>query len=125
MLERLINQPSQRTANYLLGLLMLLVFISLSVRVQAQAQPNIVLLMAEDIGIDLPSYGTKGLQTPNLDRLAKNGIQFNRFYTNSPICSTSRTSLMTGMYQTSIGGHHHRDKTNVLPEHVKPLWVKC
>ncbi|MCP4271637.1 MAG: sulfatase [Gammaproteobacteria bacterium] len=108
---------------------MLLVFISLSVQVKAQGktqgttitQPNIVLLMAEDIGIDLPSYGTKGLQTPNLDRLAKNGTQFNRFYTNSPICSTSRTSLMTGMYQTSIGGHHHRDKTNVLPKHVKPI----
>jgi N-sulfoglucosamine sulfohydrolase len=106
-------------------LLTLLVFILLSVQAratsQSKAQPNIVLLMAEDIGIDLPSYGAKALQTPNLDKLAKNGIQFNRFYTNSPICSTSRTSLMTGMYQTSMGGHHHRDKTNVLPDHVKPI----
>ncbi|WP_211215607.1 sulfatase family protein [Colwellia piezophila] len=119
------KSPRNQTVNYLLILLMLLVFIALSVQVKAQekitAQPNIVLLMAEDIGIDLPSYGTKGLQTPNLDKLAKNGIQFNRFYTNSPICSTSRTSLMTGMYQTSMGGHHHRDKENVLPEHVKPM----
>lgn len=121
MLERLIKRARPQTVDYLLILLMLLVFISISVQAKTKAQPNIVLLMAEDIGIDLPSYGTKGLQTPNLDKLATNGIQFNRFYTNSPICSTSRTSLMTGMYQTSMGGHHHRDKTNVLPDHVQPM----
>jgi len=126
MLERFMKHPRSKIVNYLLILMILLVLISLSVQVKAQPnkakdQPNIVLFMAEDIGIDLPSYGTKGLQTPNLDKLAKNGVQFNRFYTNSPICSTSRTSLMTGMYQTSMGGHHHRDKTNVLPDHVKPI----
>jgi len=131
MLATLTKYLRSQTASYIMVTLILVVFISLAVPVKAQekaqelvqekVQPNIVLFMAEDIGIDLPSYGTKGLQMPNLDKLAKNGIQFNRFYTNSPICSTSRTSLMTGMYQTSIGGHHHRDKTNVLPEHIKPV----
>ncbi len=89
--------------------------------VRANDKPNIVLLMAEDIGTDLPSYGVEGLSTPNLSALAENGVQYNRFYTTSPICSTSRSALMTGMYQTSIGAHNHRDRSNILPEYVKPM----
>ncbi len=75
-------------------------------------KPNIVLFMAEDIGNDLSCYGTKGVRTPTVDRLAEEGIRYNRFYTNSPICSPSRTSIMLGMYQTSSGGHHHRSSVN-------------
>jgi len=71
-------------------------------------KPNILFIMAEDIGNDLACYGTQGVKTPTLDRLAAEGIRYTRFYTNSPICSPSRTSLMMGMYQTSSGGHHHR-----------------
>ena len=73
-------------------------------------RPNIVLLMAEDIGNDLACYGHPGVKTPTLDALAAKGIRYNRFYTNSPICSPSRTSLMLGMYQGSCGGHNHRSK---------------
>ncbi|TWU33267.1 sulfatase family protein [Novipirellula artificiosorum] len=71
-------------------------------------RPNIVLIMAEDIGNDLACYGTKGVKTPTLDKLADDGMRYTRFYTNSPICSPSRTALMLGMYQTSCNGHNHR-----------------
>jgi N-sulfoglucosamine sulfohydrolase len=77
---------------------------------QDAERPNIVLLMAEDIGNDLGCYGTKGVKTPILDKLAQEGTRYTRFYTNSPICSPSRTSLMLGMYPTSCNGHNHRSK---------------
>jgi len=70
--------------------------------------PNIILIMAEDIGNDLGCYGTDGVKTPTLDSLSKGGIRYTRFYTNSPICSPSRTAIMLGMYPTSCNGHNHR-----------------
>jgi arylsulfatase A-like enzyme len=91
-----------------------LVFFSLTclgpVNAADSTKPNIVLIMAEDIGTDLACYGTKGVRTPTLDQLAKDGIRYDRFYTNSPICSPSRTAIMLGMYQTSTGGQNHRSK---------------
>jgi len=85
---------------------------------QEPAKPNIVLIMAEDIGNDLACYGHAGVKTPTLDALAARGIRYERFYTNSPICSPSRTSMMLGMYQTSCGGMHHR--SDVDPK--DPRW---
>jgi N-sulfoglucosamine sulfohydrolase len=81
----------------------------------AAPKPNIVLIMAEDIGNDLACYGTPGVETPTLDRLANEGIRYTRFYTNSPICSPSRTALMLGMYQTSSNGHNHRSNVEGAP----------
>ncbi len=81
----------------------------------APPRPNIVLIMAEDIGNDLACYGTPGIETPTLDRMAREGRQYNRFYTNSPICSPSRTALMLGMYQTSANGHNHRSNVEGNP----------
>jgi len=83
---------------------------------QAVDKPNIVLLMAEDIGNDLACYGHKGVKTPTLDRLAAKGIKYTRFYTTSPICSPSRSSIMMGMYQTSCGAHNHRSKVMAQQE---------
>ena len=81
---------------------------AVAVNAQSLEKPNIVLIMAEDIGNDLACYGHKGVKTPTLDRMAAEGIKYNRFYTNSPICSPSRSSLMMGMYPTSCGAHNHR-----------------
>ena len=78
--------------------------------------PNIVLFMAEDIGNDLACYGHPGVKTPTLDNLVANGIRYERFYTNSPICSPSRTSLMLGVHQGYSGGHHHRSNVKGAPE---------
>ncbi len=64
----------------------------------ADPRPNIVLIMADDIGFsDLGCYGAE-IETPNLDRLAQNGIRFTQFY-NMSKCETTRSSLITGLYE--------------------------
>ncbi|MFC7293074.1 sulfatase [Hirschia litorea] len=87
-------------------------------------RPNILWIMSEDMGPELGIYGTPETITPNLDALAKKGQVYEQAFTNAPICSISRSSLYTGMYQTSIGAHQHRtpeDRKKPLPEGVKLL----
>jgi len=72
------------------------------------ARPNILWLVAEDFGPHLGSYGTPQVWTPNLDRLAAEGVRYTRAFTTAPVCSASRSAFMTGMYQTTIGAHNHR-----------------
>jgi len=72
------------------------------------ARPNILFILAEDIGPHLGCYGTPLVSTPHLDRLAARGVRYTRAFTTAPVCSPSRSAIMTGMYQTSIGAHHHR-----------------
>jgi len=82
-------------------LLLLLFFI-------AKAQdnpPNIVLILADDLGYgDLHSYGATDIKTPNIDRLAAEGVRFTNFYANGPECTPTRTALLTGRYQQRVGG---------------------
>lgn len=67
---------------------------------QPAAKPNIVFIMADDMGYaDLSCYGRRDYQTPNIDRIAKEGMQFMQAYANSSVCSATRTALMTGRYQ--------------------------
>lgn len=62
--------------------------------------PNIVYIMADDLGYgELGCYGQAKIPTPNIDRLAKEGIRLNRFYVASPVCAPTRCSLLTGMHQ--------------------------
>src|SRR5580692_7228048 len=68
--------------------------------------PNIVLIFTDDQGYgDVGCYGAKGFETPNLDKLAKQGVRFTDFYVSQPVCSASRASLMTGCYANRIGIH--------------------
>ena len=72
-------------------------------------RPNIVLVMADDLGFsDLGCYGGE-IETPHLDRLASDGLRFTQFYTNAK-CAPSRASLLTGLYpaQVTEGGHGGR-----------------
>ncbi|MFO0942648.1 MAG: sulfatase-like hydrolase/transferase [Pirellulales bacterium] len=62
-------------------------------------RPNVVLILIDDMGWgDLSCFGNQDAQTPNVDRLATEGIRFEQFYVNSPICSPSRTAISTGQY---------------------------
>ena len=71
-------------------------------------RPNILWIIAEDTCPDLGCYGNPWAKTPNIDRLASQGMRFTRAFTTAPVCSASRSAFMTGMYQTSIGAHNHR-----------------
>ena len=62
--------------------------------------PNIVFIMADDLGYaDLSCYGRPDFKTPNIDRLAAEGLRFTQAYANSAVCSATRTALITGRYQ--------------------------
>ncbi|MDP8244427.1 MAG: sulfatase [Candidatus Hinthialibacter antarcticus] len=75
----------------------------------AQGQKvNVVWITGEDVCPDIGCYGNPLVHTPNIDRLAKQGIRYTNAFTTSPVCSASRSAFMTGMYQTTIGAHHHR-----------------
>lgn len=68
------------------------------------ARPNIVVILADDLGwTDLSSYGSTFYETPNLDKLASNGIRFTQNYATCPVCSPTRASLMTGKYPLKTG----------------------
>ena len=65
----------------------------------AATRPNFLFVLIDDMGYaDLSCYGQKQIKTPNIDRMAKEGIRFTQFYVCSPICSPSRTALMTGKF---------------------------
>ncbi len=71
---------------------------------QPQKLPNFVIIFMDDMGYaDIGPFGATDYPTPNLDRLAGEGRRFTDFYASQPICSASRTSLMTGCYNVRIG----------------------
>jgi len=93
------------------------------------AKPNILWIIAEDMGPELACYGTPEVKTPALDTLAANGVRYTNAFTVTGVCSTSRSSFMTGMYAMSIGAHNHRsnrDGNFPLPEGVRVLndWLR-
>jgi len=69
----------------------------------AAARPNILFIMADDLGYaDLSCYGRRDFETPNIDRLAAQGMRFTQAYANSAVCSATRTALITGRYQDRL-----------------------
>jgi len=70
-----------------------------SKRNHAAAQPNIIVILTDDMGFsDVGTFGGKFVPTPNIDRLAENGLKLNQYYSAAPICSPSRVGMLTGMY---------------------------
>jgi len=64
-----------------------------------QEKPNIIVILTDDMGFsDIGTFGGKFVPTPNVDRLAEQGTKFTQYYSAAPICSPSRTSLLTGMF---------------------------
>lgn len=96
----------------------------------APSRPNILWILAEDFSPHLGCYGTKEVASPHLDRLAAEGVRFDRAFTTAPVCSASRSAFMTGMYQTTIGAHNHRSHRTAefpLPAGVRVLtdWLRA
>ncbi len=88
----------------------------------AAERPNILWITIEDWSPDLSCYGTKGIYTPHVDQLAAEGIRYERAFTTSPVCSTSRSAMMTGFHQNYIGAHQHRtEDKKPLPFGIRPV----
>ncbi len=83
-------------------------------------RPNVLWFVIDDMSPHFASNGEKLVATPHVDRLAAEGTRFTRAYVTAPVCSTSRSALITGMYQTTIGAHHHRSGRGALKIHLPP-----
>jgi arylsulfatase A-like enzyme len=100
-------------------------------------KPNIVWIVCEDMSPHLGSYGEKVAKTPVLDQLAKEAVRYTQVYSTAGVCAPSRCALITGNYQTAIGGHNMRTlglSANALDDYPKglkpysavlPAGVKC
>ncbi len=101
----------------------------------AADRPNVLWIYLEDVSGWFSCYGDTVIETPHIDGLAASGARFDRFYTPAGVCSATRSAIITGMMQTTIGAHNHRScrpdfrgksmgekyDRNVLPGDVTPL----
>jgi N-sulfoglucosamine sulfohydrolase len=88
----------------------------------AEQRPNIVWIIADDMSPDTGAYGHDGVRTPNLDRLAAQGLRYQRAYASAPVCSSSRSAFILGCYQTTTGLHAHDvENPQPLPPPYQPL----
>lgn len=104
---------------------------------RADDTPNILWLYLEDVSGWFSCYGDEVIETPNIDALAEAGTRFTKFYTPAGVCSATRSAIVTGFMQTTIGAHNHRScraefrgksmgeyDRNVLPDYAKPLPIR-
>src|SRR6478736_3597291 len=82
----------------------------------APSHPNIIFLLADDAGYgDFGCYGQKRIKTPNVDRMAAEGMRFTQFYAGATVCSPSRATLMTGMHN-GHGWIRANDPKDIRPQ---------
>src|ERR1051326_8975773 len=90
----------------------------------AARPPNIIFILADDLGWgDLGCYGNRDIKTPNLNRLAQQGTLYTQFYTNSPVCSPSRTAYMSGRYPARYRVHGHFAESEINEQRGMPNWL--
>lgn len=101
-----------------------------SLSIKISSRPNILWLVTEDMGAYIPPFGDTTVATPNLSRLAEEGVIYPNLYSTSGVCAPSRAAIATGMYPSSIGANHMRvnsyTKERGMPayEAVPPSEVK-
>ena len=83
--------------------------------VQASDRPNVLLIVIDDLNNDLGAYGHNLVQSPNIDRLAASGVRYERAYSQSPMCTPSRSSFLTGLYPDQTGIIAHGSHTRLTP----------
>ena len=76
------------------------------------ARPNIVWIVIEDASPHIGCYGETAIKTPAIDALAKGGIRFTNAFVTAPVCSPSRSAMVSGMYQMTLGAHNHRSQNS-------------
>jgi len=92
-----------------------------------QDRPNILLLVAEDMSDIIGAFGNELVHTPNIDELAKIGVSYPNTFTTAGVCAPSRTALITGVHQISIGGQHMRTSSRPEGDYkaVPPIDIKA
>ena len=99
----------------------------LAVDADADSRPNVLWFVVDDMSAQFSCYGETLIETPHVDRLARGGVRFTSAHVTAPVCSTCRSSFLTGCYQSRLGVHHHRsgrDQAKIrLPESIVPLPV--
>lgn len=92
---------------------------------QPEPRPDIIWIIAEDMSADFSCYGSEEVSTPHIDRLAEESVQFMNCFVTSPVCSPSRSALLTGRYPTTTGAHNHRSSRGevkiFLPEDTRTI----
>lgn len=81
---------------------------SVNVPLPTKTRPNILWITCEDMSFQLGCYGNKAVRTPNLDRLAAEGVRYTHAFATAGVCAPSRSAIITGMYQQSIGTQNMR-----------------
>lgn len=81
-------------------------------RLDLPERPNILWIVAEDLSPYLPMYGDNTVETPNLSRLAAEGVVFDQFYAAAPVCAPARAAIALGMYPTHVAAGHMRTGGN-------------
>ncbi|MDO6604539.1 sulfatase family protein [Arenibacter palladensis] len=113
-----------KTLKVLSTILLIFYLGSSHAQIVVEKRPNIVWIMLEDWGLDLGCYGTKGIETPVTDQLASEGIRYTNAFCTSPVCSTSRSAMITGFHQNYIGAEQHRTEKaekQDLPYGIEPM----
>lgn len=89
---------------------------------QRREQPNVLWIISDDLGVELGCYGNTDVKTPFIDKLATEGIRYERAFATAPICSPSRSSLITGMYPPSVNSQDHRTIARTHPaDGIRPV----
>lgn len=93
--------------------------------IAADPRPNIVFVLVDDMGYaDLGCMGAKDIRTPNIDRLANEGLKFTDFYANAPVCTPTRTAFLTGRWQQRVGFEWAMGFTAEQYRRVDGKWVE-
>lgn len=93
-------------------------FLSLIFASAEAKRPNILWILIEDMSPHFGYNGESQVHTPHVDRLAEEGVVFERAYVSAPVCSTARSALITGMHQNAIGVHNHRSSEGIIEIHL-------
>ena len=84
------------------------------------APVNVVWIVIEDASPHIGCYGETLIKTPHIDRMAREGIRCSSAFVTAPVCSSSRSAMVSGMYQTTLGVHNHRSQ--VSSEKAEATW---
>lgn len=107
------------------------IFFVFTQKTTGQKLPNILWISVEDISPDIGCYGDKNAHTPVLDQLAKEGIRYTNAIANAPVCAPARSTIITGMYATTLGSQHMRCEGKLptdfkyFPQYLKEKAYYC